>query len=45
MLESHIPPVPDEDALIEVKIKYHRHINDNNQLAACIMLVSLSFEL
>jgi hypothetical protein len=44
MLESLTPPVPDEDALIEVKTKYHHHINDNNQ-ATCVMLANMSSEL
>ena len=39
MLESHIPHIPhilDEDAFIEVKIKYHRYIDDDDKQTTCV---------
>jgi len=41
VFESHIPRVSNEDALIEVKTKYHRHIDDDEQ-ATCVILASMS---
>jgi hypothetical protein len=31
VLESHIPHVLDDDAFIEVKIKYHCYIDDDDE--------------
>jgi len=31
VLESHIPRVLDDDAFIEVKIKYHCYIDDDDE--------------
>ena len=44
MLKSPIPHVLDDDTLIKVKTKYHRHIDDDKQ-ATCVMLVSMSPQL
>lgn len=43
-LESLISLIPNKDALIEIKTKYH-HYSDNAKLVACVMLGNISPEL